>query len=125
GGWSPRSLNRAGLAGGVSESWNAWWTSWSSSWRRSEMSRVLRTSPPTLGLSSRLVMVIWAVHRWPSRGRRGARGQPLAQGDPGLVVHELGEPPAEQMGLGVPEHPGHGLADVLDPGVGVDQDDDF
>ena len=64
--WSTRSLNRARLASAVSESWKAWWTSWSSSWRRSQMSRVLRTSPPTLGLSSRLVMVIWAVQSWPA-----------------------------------------------------------
>ena len=55
----------------------------------------------------------------------GDLGQALAQPDPGLVVHELGERPAEQVGLGIAEHPGHGLADVLDAGVGVDQDDDL
>jgi hypothetical protein len=70
--WSTRSLNRARLAREVSESWKAWWTSWSSRRRRSEMSRVLSTSPPTLGLSSRLVTVNWTVHWCPPGGAAAA-----------------------------------------------------
>jgi hypothetical protein len=55
----------------------------------------------------------------------GHLGQALAQADPRVGVEDLGERAAEQVGLAVAEHPGHGLADVLDVGVRADQDHDL
>ena len=64
--WLTRSRNRARLASPVSGSWNAWWVSCSSSRRRSLTSRVLSTTPFTVGSCSRLVARISACSQEPS-----------------------------------------------------------
>ena len=53
---STRSWKRARFGRPVNVSWNAWWVSCSSMARRSVTSRIVRTTPVTLGSSRRLLV---------------------------------------------------------------------
>ena len=106
---STRSWNRARLARPVSGSWKAWWTSSSSSFLRSLMSRLLRTSPCTLGSASRLVTVVSTTPVRPSAWTdaqlddRGVKGP----------IHHLGHRRLQPVGRPVVEQAGDGRADQL------------
>ena len=101
------------------------------------MSRVLRTTPRTLGFSSRFVIVISAVHSRPDRvAHLRARATRIAYGScascsssvaeqPAAVrVEQVADRAAEQRVGQVAEDALDRLALVLDDAVGVDDGDD-
>ena len=134
--WLTRSRNRARLASPVSGSWNAWWVSCSSSRRRSLTSRVLSTTPFTVGVVQQVGREDLGVQPGAvglaeapldragdaRRLRRGAkeRGRPL----PVIGMEQLGHGAAHHRRRIVAEHPGGRRAHEPDRAVRPGDDDD-